>query len=102
MANASESSGNSVSARATRTFSRAVCVSMPQAQLSQWAHRQRPLGGPDLAAVELGDEGKQPVRGGMDVGGEGGDGGGQRVVVHGGEIVCCDGIWSGHGVRKSQ
>ena len=48
---------------------------------------QRPLGGPDLAAVELGDEGEKPVRGGMDVGGEGGDGSGESVVVHGGEIV---------------
>ena len=41
-ANASESSGSSVSARATRTFSRAVCVSMPQAQLSQWAQDNAP------------------------------------------------------------
>ena len=63
---------------------------------------QRPLGGPDLAAVELRDEGEQTIRGGMDVGGEGGDGGGKGVVLHGGEIVRYDGIWSGHGVRKSQ
>ena len=48
---------------------------------------QRPLSGPDLAAVELGDEDEEPVGGGVDVGGEGGDGGGERVVVHGGEIV---------------
>ena len=48
---------------------------------------QRPLRGPDLAAVELGDEDEEPVRGGVDVGGEGGDSGGQGVVVHGGEIA---------------
>ena len=63
--------------------------------------RQRPLSGPDLAAVELGDEDKQPVRGGMDVGGEGGDRGGEGVVVHGGEIVGGDGVKGGHGTRKS-
>ena len=61
---------------------------------------QRPLRAPDLAAVELGDEGKQPVRGGMDMGGEGGDGGGQGVVVHGGEIVGGDGGDGGHGIRN--
>ena len=49
--------------------------------------RKRPLGGPDLAAVELGDEDQQAVGGGVDVSGDGGDGGGERVVVHGGEIV---------------
>ena len=57
---------------------------------------QRPLGGPDLAAVELGDEDQQPVRGGVDVGGEGGDGGGERVVVHGGEIVGGGGMKNSH------
>ena len=50
--------------------------------------RQRPLGGPDLASVEFGDKGEQPVGSGVDVGGKGGDGGGKRVVVHGGEITC--------------
>ena len=63
--------------------------------------RQRSLRGPDFAAVELADEGKQPVRGGMDVGGESGDGGGQGVVVHGGEIVGGDGVKGDHGTRKS-
>ena len=48
---------------------------------------QRPLSGPDLAAVELGNEDEKAVGGGMDVGGEGGDGSGERVVVHGGEFV---------------
>ena len=61
---------------------------------------QRPLRAPDLAAVELGDEGKQPVRGGVDMGGEGGDGGGQGVVVHGGEIVGGDGVEGDHRTRK--
>ena len=56
----------------------------------------RPLRGPDLAAVELGDEGEEPVGGGVDVGGEGGDGGSERVVVHGGEIVRGDNIRSNH------
>ena len=42
---------------------------------------QRPLCGPDLSSVELGDEGEEAVRGGMDVGGERGDGGGESVVV---------------------
>ena len=49
--------------------------------------RQRPLCGPDLAAVQFGDEDEKAVGGGMDVGGEGGDGSGEGVVVHGGEIV---------------
>ena len=61
---------------------------------------QRPLGGPDLAAVELGDEGKQPVRGGVDVGGKGGDGDGEGIVVHRGEIVGEDGVNGGHGTGK--
>ena len=39
---ASDRSGRSSSARATRTFSRAVWASMPQAQLSQWAHDSAP------------------------------------------------------------
>ena len=52
---------------------------------------QRPLRGPHLAAVELGDEGEETVRRSMDVGGEGGDGGSQSVVVHGGEVVCQSG-----------
>ena len=43
---------------------------------------QRPLRGLDLAAVELGDEDEQPVRGGVDMGGEGGNGAGESVVVH--------------------
>ena len=47
--------------------------------------------------VELGDECKQPVRGGMDVGGEGGDGSGKSVVVHGAEIVRRNGMQGGHG-----
>ena len=42
---------------------------------------QRPLGSPDLAAVELRDEGEESVGGGVDVNGEGGDGGGKGVVV---------------------
>ena len=62
--------------------------------------RQRPLSGPDLAAVELGDEGEEPVRGGMDVGGEGGDGSGEGVVVHGGEIIRRDGMRSSHGLKR--
>ena len=41
-ASASDSSGSSVSARATRTFSRAVWLSMPQAQESQWAQDSAP------------------------------------------------------------
>ena len=49
--------------------------------------RQRPLRRPDFAAVELGDEDKQPVRGGMDVGSQGRDGSGESVVVHGVELV---------------
>ena len=53
---------------------------------------QRPLGGPDLAAVELGDEGKEAVGGGVNVGGEGGDGSGKGVVVHRGEIVRQNGV----------
>ena len=61
---------------------------------------QRPLGGPDLAAVELGDEGKQPVGGGVDVGGKGGDGDGEGIVVHRGEIVGGDGVNGGHGTGK--
>ena len=63
---------------------------------------QRPLCSPDLAAVELGNEDEKAVGGSVNVGSEGGDGGGECVVVHGGEIVRYDGIWSGHGVRKSQ
>ena len=55
---------------------------MPQAQLSQWAHDKRPLGGPDLSAVELRDEGEESGGGGVDVSGEGRDGGGECVVVH--------------------
>ena len=62
---------------------------MPQAQLSQW--------GPHLAAIELGDEGEKSVCGGMDVSGEGGDGGGESVVVHGVEIVRQNGMQVGHG-----
>ena len=42
---------------------------------------QRPLGGPDLSAVELRDEGEESGGGGVDVSGEGGDGGGECVVV---------------------
>ena len=61
---------------------------------------QRTLSGPDLAAVELGDEGEQPVRGGVDVGGEGGDGGGEGVVVHGGEFISGDRVNGSHGSRK--
>ena len=62
--------------------------------------RQRPLRGPDFAAVELGDEGKQTVGGGVDVGGEGGDRGGEGVVIHGGEIVRRDGMSSSHGIKR--
>ena len=61
---------------------------------------QRPLSGPDLASVELGDECEETPGGGVDVSGEGGDGGGERVVVHGGEIVCRSGMQIGHGVSR--
>ena len=61
---------------------------------------QRPLSGPDLASVELGDECEETPGGGMDVSGEGGDGGGERVVVHGGEIVRRNGMQIGHGVSR--
>ena len=37
----------------------------------------------------------------MDVGGKGGDGGGEGVVVHGGEIVRYDGVWSDHEIWKN-
>ena len=60
--------------------------------------RQRPLRGPDLAAVELGDEDEKAPGGGVDVGGEGGDGSGERVVVHGGELVRQNGMQFGHGI----
>ena len=63
--------------------------------------RQRPLGSPDLTAVELGNEDKQPVGGCVNVGGESGDGGGEGIVVHGGEIVGGDSVKGGHGTRKS-
>ena len=63
--------------------------------------RQRPLRGPDLAAVELGDEGEEAVCGGVDVGGEGGDGGGEGVVVHGMEIVGGDVMSSSHGIKRT-
>ena len=58
---------------------------------------QRPLRSPDLAPVELGDEDEEAVRGGVDVGGEGGDGGGESVVVHGGEFIHRDGGQGSHG-----
>ena len=61
---------------------------------------QRPLVGPDLAAVELGDEGEEAPGGGVDVGGKGGDGDGEGIVVHGGEIVGGDGVNGGHGTEK--
>ena len=48
---------------------------------------QRTLGGPDFTSVKFGDEHEEAVRGSVDVGGEGGNGGGERVVVHGGEII---------------
>ena len=57
---------------------------------------QRSLRSPDFAAVELGDEDEEPVGGGMDVGGKGRDGGGKRVVVHGGEIAGEDRTRSSH------
>ena len=56
---------------------------MPYAQLSQWAQDSAPC----AAQVELGCEGEKAVGGGVDMCGESGDGGGERVVVHGGEIV---------------
>ena len=62
--------------------------------------RKRPLVGPDLAAVELGDEGEEAEGGGVDVGGKGGDGDGEGIVVHGGEIVGGDGVNGGHGTGK--
>ena len=43
--------------------------------------RQRPLRGPDLAAVEFGDEDEEAPGGGMDVGGESGDGGGENFEI---------------------
>ena len=61
---------------------------------------QRPLGGPDLAAVELGDECEEAPGGGMDVSGEGGDGGGERIVGHGGKIVRGNGMQDGHGTSR--
>ena len=61
---------------------------------------QRPLGGPYFAAVELGDEGEKAPGGGMDVGGEGGDGSGEGIVVHGGEIIGWDSLNGGHGIRR--
>ena len=57
---------------------------------------QCPLRGPDFAAVELGDEGEKAVRGGVDVGGESGDGSGEDVVVHGGEIIVDERVESSH------
>ena len=63
--------------------------------------RQRPLRGPDLATVELGDEYEEAVRRGMDVGGESGDGGGEGVVVHGGEIIRRNGMQDGHGSQEN-
>ena len=72
---------------------------MPQAQLSQWAQDNAPR--PDLAAVELGDEDQKAPRGGVDVGGVGGDGGGESVVVHGGEFVGGDGMNGDHGTENS-
>ena len=61
---------------------------------------QRPLRGPDLAAIELGDEGEEAEGGSVEVGGEGGDGGGESVVVHGGKIVSRDKMNGCHGTRK--
>ena len=58
---------------------------------------QRPLGGPHFAAVELGDEDEESIRGGVDVGGKRGDGGGEGVVVHGGKIIRWKGVQVGHG-----
>ena len=57
------------------------------------------LGGPDLAAVELGDEGEEAVGGGVDVGGEGGDGGGERIVIHACGVVRIGGERRCHGSR---
>ena len=62
--------------------------------------RQRPLRGPDLAAVELGDEGEEAVCGGMDVGGEGGDGSGEGVVVHCGEVIRGEAVCNSHGIKR--
>ena len=62
--------------------------------------RQRPLRGPDIPAVEFGDEGEQPVRGGMDVGGEGGDGSGEGVVVHCGEVIRGEAVCNSHGIKR--
>ena len=44
--------------------------------------RHRPLGGPQLATVELGDEDEQTPGGGVNMGGEGRDRRRKRVVVH--------------------
>lgn len=57
------------------------------------------LGGPDLTVVELGDEDEEAVGGGVDVGGEGGDGGGECVVVHACRVVRIDGERRYHGGR---
>ena len=54
------------------------------------------MGGPDFTPVKLGDEHEEAVRGGVDVGSEGGDGGGERVVVHGGEIIGDGRVESSH------
>ena len=44
--------------------------------------RHRPLVGPQLAPVELGDENKQTPGGGVNMGGEGRDRRRERIVVH--------------------
>ena len=44
--------------------------------------RHRPLGGPQLAPVELGDEDEQTPGGGVNMGGEGRDRRRERVIVH--------------------
>ena len=43
--------------------------------------------GPHFAPVEFADEGKQAPGGGVDVGGQGGDRGGKRIVVQMREFI---------------
>ena len=82
----------------TNLFSRGVGVDSAGPAQPVGA-RQRPLGSPDLAAVELGNEDEKAVGGSVNVSGEGGDRGGEGVVVHGGEIVRRDGMKSSHGIK---
>ena len=74
---------------------------MPQAQLSQWAQDSALWAAHTSRRSSSAIEDEEPVRGGMDVGGEGGDGSRERVVVHGGEIIGGVSAKGWHGTRKS-